>query len=56
MKVLLRKHKESEDIEFVLVYFNSTTKTIISSKYMLINCFKKFYIEQIIGLIKDLVG
>ena len=45
VKVLLRKHKESEDIEFVFVYFNSTTKTIISSKYMLINRFKKFYIE-----------
>ena len=34
MKVLLRKHKENEDIKFTPVYFNSTTKTIINSKYM----------------------
>ena len=34
MKVLLRKHKENEDIRFTPVYFNSTTKTIINSKYM----------------------
>ena len=35
MKVLLRKHKEKEGIEFAPIYFNSTTKTVINSKYML---------------------
>ena len=33
MKVLLKKYKENRDIEFVLVYFNSTTKIVINSKY-----------------------
>ena len=41
MKVLLSKHKEKEDIEFVPVYFNSTTKTVINSKYMLDNSFQE---------------
>ena len=35
VKVLLSKHKRNEDIEFAPVYFNSTTKTVINSKYML---------------------
>ena len=30
VKVLLSKHKENEDIEFVPVYFNFTTKTVIN--------------------------
>ena len=33
MKVLLSKHKESGDIEFAPVYFNSTTKTVINLEY-----------------------
>ena len=34
MKVLLRKYKEYQgDIEFALVDFSSTTKTVINSKY-----------------------
>ena len=41
MKVLLRKKKENEDIEFDPVYFNSTTKTIINSKYMLDKSFQE---------------
>ena len=41
MKVLLRKHKENIDIEFAPVYFNSTTKTIINSKYMLDKSFQE---------------
>ena len=33
MKILLRKHKGNGHIEFAPVYFNSTTKTVINSKY-----------------------
>ena len=56
VKFLLRKHKENEGIELAPVYFNSTTKTVINSNIYLINIFKKFCIELIIGLMKDLVG
>ena len=56
VKFLLRKHKENEGIELAPVYFNSTTKTMINSNIYLINIFKKFCIELIIGLMKDLVG
>ena len=56
VKFLLRKHKENEGIELAPVYFNSTTKTVINSNIYLINIFKKFCIELIIGLIKGLVG
>ena len=55
VKVLLRKHKENGDIEFAPVYFNSTTKTVIILNMILINPFKKFCTELIIGLTKDLV-
>ena len=41
MKVLSVKHKESGDIEFALIYFNSTIKTKISFKYMLDESFHK---------------
>ena len=41
LRVLLRKGKENGDIEFAPVYFNSTTKTVINSKYM----FKKSFQE-----------
>ena len=42
MKVLLRKYKEyREDIEFALVYFISTTKTVINSKYDLDKSFQE---------------
>ena len=54
MKALLRKYKEYDNIEFAPVYFNSTTKTVIN--VILKTIFKKFYIELIIGLMKDLVG
>ena len=56
VKVILRKHKENGDIEFAPAYFNSTTKTVLKLNICLINFFKKFYMEQIIGLMKDLVG
>ena len=41
MKVLLRKRKENEAIEFAPIYFNSTTKTVINSKYMLDKSFQE---------------
>ena len=42
MKVLLRKYKEYwGDIEFALVYFISTTKTVINSKYDLDKSFQE---------------
>ena len=45
MKVLLRKHKENVDIEFAIVYCNSTTKKIINSKYDLNNSFQEILYE-----------
>ena len=42
VKVLLSKHKENRDIEFAVVYFNSTAKTVINSdKYMLDKSFQE---------------
>ena len=41
VKVLLRKHKDNRDIEFAPVYFNSTTKTVINSKYDLDKSFQE---------------
>ena len=42
VKVLLRKHKGNGDIEFVPVYFDSTTKTVINSdKSMLDKSFQE---------------
>ena len=41
VKVLLRKHKENGDIEFALVYFNSTTKTAINCEYNLDKSFQE---------------
>ena len=43
VKVLLRKHKENRDIEFAPVYFNSTTKTVINSKYDLDKSFQEIF-------------
>ena len=55
VKVLLSKHKENGAMEFAPVYFNSTTKAVINSKYTLINLFKKCRMGSIIRLIKDLI-
>ena len=41
MKVLLGKHKRNEDIEFALVYLNSTTKTVINFEYILDKSFQE---------------
>ena len=56
LKVMLKKYKPNEEIEFRPVYFNSTTKTVINHKYSLEMLFKKFWTELITGLIKDLAG
>ena len=56
MKVLLSKHKENGGIEFAPVYFNFTTKTVISSEYDIEKFFKKLCTGLRIGLMKDLVG
>ena len=41
VKALLRKNKENGEIEFAPVYFNSTTKTVISHKFNLDKSFQK---------------
>ena len=39
--VLLIKHKENEGIEFALVYFNSTTNTVINYEHMIDKSFQE---------------
>ena len=41
VKILLSKHKISEDIEYASVYFNSTTKTVINSEFNLDKSFQE---------------
>ena len=41
VKVLLKKYKLDGEIEFALVYFNSTTKTITNYRFKLENYFQK---------------
>ena len=53
--VFLCKHKINGDIEYASVYFNSATKTVILINMSLANHFKKFYTEQTIELMKDLI-
>ena len=40
LKVMLKKYKPNEEIEFRPVYFNSTTKTAINHKFSLENAFQ----------------
>ena len=35
LKIMLRKYKPNEKIEFIPVYFNSATKTAINQKFSL---------------------
>ena len=44
MNVLLSKHGGNWDTEFAPVYFNSTTKTKINSKYMPDKSFPEIFI------------
>ena len=41
VKVLLKKYKPNEEIEFALVYLNSETKTVINQRFRLENSFQK---------------
>ena len=43
-KVLLGK--KNEDIEFAPVYFNSTTKKLINSKYILDKSFPEIFVQN----------
>ena len=47
VNVLFKKHKWNLDIDFAVVYFNSTTKTVINSdKYMLDKCSSRNSIQN----------
>ena len=41
IKVVLRKHKQNDDIELAPIYFNSTTKTVMNFKYDLGKSFQE---------------
>ena len=41
VKVLLKKYKLNEEIEFAPVYFNSETKTVINHNFILENSLQK---------------
>ena len=41
VKVLLKKYKLNEEIEFTPVYFNSSTKTIINNRFKLEHAFQE---------------
>ena len=61
LKVLLKKYKSNEDIEFATIYFNSTTKTVINHKFSLENAFQKIlyrtdnWINEVSGQIVELI-
>ena len=41
VNLLLSKHKENRDIDFVLVCFNSTDKTVINLEYDVVKSFQE---------------
>ena len=43
LKVLLSKYKESRNLEFTTVYFNSTTKALIGPEYGLDKYFQEVF-------------
>ena len=45
VKVLLKKYKQKEEIEFTPVYFNSSAKTIINDRYKLDQSFQEILYE-----------
>ena len=51
VKVLLKKYKLNEEIEFAPVYFNSLTKTVINHRFRLENSF-----EEILYMIDDWIN
>ena len=52
VKVLLKKYKLNEEIEFAPVYFNSFTKTIINQRFKLENYFQEILYMINIWIIK----
>ena len=54
LKVMLKKYKRNEKIEFTLVNFNSTTKTVINHKFSIEKHLHKICARLITGLMKDL--
>ena len=52
VKVLLKKYKLNEEIEFAPVYFNSFTKTIINQRFKLENYFQEILCMINIWIIK----
>ena len=45
LKVMLKNYKPNGEIEFRLVYFNSTTKTVINHKFCLKNAFQEIWLD-----------
>ena len=46
VKVLLKKYKPNEEIEFTPVYSNSSTKTIINNIYKLDQSFLRDFVQN----------
>ena len=56
VKVLLSKHKQNGDMDLHLFFSILQAKHWLILNMILINLFKKFVIELIIGLMKDLLS
>ena len=56
VKVLLKKYKLIEEIEFAPAYFNSLTKTVINHRFRLENSFQEILYMIDLWIIMDLVG
>ena len=56
LKVVLKKYKPNEEIEFKSIYFSSTTKTVINQRFSLNKSFNIFYTALITWLMKGLLG
>ena len=50
VKILLKKYKHNEEIEFALVYFNSERKTRINHKFRLENTFQEILYMIDVGI------
>ena len=61
LKVMLKKYELNGEIEFIPVYFNSTSKTVINHKFSLENAFQEIlygidnWINEGSGLIAELI-
>ena len=56
VKVLLKKYKLNEEIEFAPVYFNSVTKKVTNHRFRLEYSFQEIFYMIDVGLIMDLTG